>query len=81
MNTTSHRFSLILLIIATGLLIVSVILQGIMCVAILSLHKPVDVLITNKKVPVNVANTSDIDVNVKNHYIIDGDPIPVRIVR
>lgn len=34
-----------------------------------------------RPVPVVITNAGDIDVNVRNHYIVNGDPIPVKIVR
>jgi len=42
--------------------------------------RPIPVVITNRELDVNVEN-SPLDVNVKDHWIIDGDPIPVRVVR
>ena len=98
MSGRFQRLTPVLLTAAIGLLVVSVILQGIMCVAILSFPKPMKVLITNREVPVNVENSEvdvhvanvevpvrvendEVDVNVENHHIVEGDPIPVTIVR
>ncbi len=89
MSRRFQRFTPVLLMVAIGLLVVSVILQGIMCVSILWFHRPIEVLITNREVPVNVENSevdvnvtnSEVPVNVENHYIIQSDPIPVTIVK
>ena len=51
--------------------------------------KPLPVDVTNHELDVNVRNydldvnvrNSELDVNVRDHLIIDGDPIPVRVVR
>ena len=92
MRLSSRRFqrvTSVLLTAAIVLLVVSVILQGILCVSILWFHRSVEVVITNREVPVNVQNydldvnvtNSDLDVNVENHRIVEGDPIPVTVVR
>ena len=89
-NDAVQRLTPVLLMVAIGLLAVSVILQGIMSVAILSCQKPMEVLVTNTKaLPVNVANREldvnvtniELPVNVRDHYILDADPIPVKVVR
>ena len=82
MSRQFQRLTPVLLMAAFGLLVVSVILQGIMC-AILLFHKPMKVLITNREVPVNVENY-DLDVNITNGEVpvtVENDPIPVTIVK
>jgi len=91
-NEQFQRLTPLLLMVAVGLMVVSVILQGIMCAAVLSFLKQstyrglgslrggVPVQITNYEVPVKITN-HEVPVNVRNHYIIEGDPIPVTIVR
>lgn len=44
------------------------------------MQTPMPVTITNRSLPVDVDNW-EVDVKLRNHSIIDIDPIPVRIVR
>ena len=79
-----------------GLLAISVAAQLFICVMLFRLvevrrgkvsipveitNRTVDVEISNRTVNVEVVNSSDIDVRMRNHWIIGGDPIPVRIER
>jgi len=70
-----------------GLLAISVAAQLFICVMLFRLVEvrrgkvSIPVEITNRTVDVEVVNSSDIDVRMRNHSITRGDPIPVRIER
>jgi hypothetical protein len=70
-----------------GLLAISVAAQLFICVMLFRLVEvrrgkvSIPVEITNRTVDVEVVNSSDIDVRMRNHWITGGDPIPVRIER
>ena len=70
-----------------GLLVVSVILQGIMCVVVVSVHKQmmsrgngVLVEVTNSEVPVNVTNKVPVDVtNYEVDVNVTNSEVPVNV--
>ena len=88
LNKRFQRFTPILLLVGIGLLAVSVILQGIMCVVVVSVHKQVmnmgsgvPVEVTNREVSVNVTN-GEIPVEVTNSEVsvnVTNGEIPVEV--
>ena len=83
-----------LLVLVVALLAISVVLQAIIAWKMFQLSPQsasVDVLPVSESqqpiaqrqrpIPVEITNRREIDVNVRNHYILSGDPIPVEIVR